>query len=121
MRHESTVAIEAEGYPGVRLRIRRPTYAGRLELLKQVQELSRRLDFHRAGESAQSAIDAAVVEKELELAYLRWGLVELEGLVVDGTPADVELAIARGPELLLRQALDAIKKQLGLTEDERKN
>jgi hypothetical protein len=50
-----------------------------------------------------------------------WGLRKIEGLTVDGEPATVESAIARGPESLCREMVAAIKAECGLTAEEAKN
>jgi hypothetical protein len=44
----------------------------------------------------------------------------VEGLTVNGTAASPEL-LAEGPEEVFREALAAVRKELGLSEEERKN
>jgi hypothetical protein len=53
--------------------------------------------------------------------YLRWGLVALEGLEVDGLEASTDALIEAGPELLCREIVAAIKRESSLSEEERKN
>jgi hypothetical protein len=63
----------------------------------------------------------ALLAGEVDREYLRWGLAELEGLDIDGTTATPETLFAGGPEELVREIVDEIRQQAGLTENERKN
>jgi hypothetical protein len=47
--------------------------------------------------------------------------VEISGLTIDGEPADAANAIARGPEPLCREIVNEVRRECGLTEEERKN
>jgi hypothetical protein len=47
--------------------------------------------------------------------------VEVGGLELDGSPASPESLIAQGPEGLFREALEAVKRECGLSDEERKN
>jgi hypothetical protein len=58
---------------------------------------------------------------EIDRTYLEWGLVDVSGLEIDGETATPELVLLKGPEELCREAVDAIKAECHLTEDERKN
>jgi hypothetical protein len=53
--------------------------------------------------------------------YLQWGLVKIDGLVIDGEAASTAQLLEKGPEDLAREVVGAIKEQCGLTEAERKN
>jgi len=50
-----------------------------------------------------------------------WGVKAVSGLSVDGRVADVQSMAAEGPEELFREALAAVRRQIGLNEEERKN
>jgi hypothetical protein len=93
----------------------------RIELTKQVHELSRRIEFLDAGGKPHEQIEAAWLSNEIDRIYLRWGLVSVEGLMIDGEPATPEKAIEVGPEDLSREILEAIRAETSLTADERKN
>lgn len=122
MNYESTVTVESETLDGVRFSIRRMSFGRRLELTRQVQHLLGRLEFAAAGEqgTAEQA-EAALLSGEIDRKYLRWGLQEIEGLVIDGEAATPELLVEKGPESLLGEVLAAIRREAGLDEDERKN
>jgi hypothetical protein len=53
--------------------------------------------------------------------YVSWGLAGVEGLEIDGQPASVDLLLEAGPESLVSEALALIRREAGLSEEERKN
>ena len=53
--------------------------------------------------------------------YVLWGVEEIRGLQLDGSPATAEKLIEAGPEDLFQEALKAVKAECGLSETERKN
>ena len=57
----------------------------------------------------------------MDEVYLRWGLLRLEGLAIDGQAASIDELLERGPEELCREIVDRIKLECGLTDDEAKN
>ena len=113
--------IQSAVCEGVTFRIARMSFARRLELTRRVRELGQRLEFERAGDALQDKICAAVTSGEIERLYLAWGLLGIEGLSIDGEPADTQAVIERAPESLCREILQAIRQECGLTEEERKN
>lgn len=121
MHYESTVKLESSGFPGVKFAIAKMSFGRRLELTRQVRELSRRFDFLQASGTAAERIEAGVITAEVDRLYLLWGLVSVEGMEIDGEAATVERMLEAGPEELCREILAAIKSECGLTEDERKN
>ena len=66
-------------------------------------------------------MDAALLQSEIERAYVAWGVKAVSGLTINGIAADVELMAAEGPEALFREALAAVRRETGLNEEERKN
>lgn len=106
--------------PGVRYAIRRISLGQRLELTKRARELCLRHEFLKAG-NAQEQLEASLSDLLVERLYLKWGLAELEGLLIDGEPASPSALIEKGPELLASEILASIQSELGLSEDERKN
>ena len=122
MEYASQVEVESRAFPGVRLTVRRMSFGRRLELTRQVQELAKKLAFLAAGEKdAASEAEQALLGAEVDRAYLRWGLAGVEGIDIDGMAATAESLIAAGPEALVREALEAVRREAGLSADERKN
>jgi hypothetical protein len=121
MEYESVSRVSLTSRPGVTLIIRRMSFARRGELLRAIRELAQKMEFHEAGGGVRDQIEAALLSAEIDRLYLAWGLAGIEGLVVDGQSATPEVLVSVGPEDLSREALNAIKAECGLTEEERKN
>lgn len=121
MDYESERTVEAKSAPGVRFTIARMSLARRIELAERVRELAGRVEFLEAGEDARGKLDAVVLRGEIDRVYLRWGLKRIEGLAIDGQAATAELLMEAGPEGLCREIAGAIKSEMGLSEEERKN
>jgi hypothetical protein len=66
-------------------------------------------------------MDAGLLRAEIDRMFLLWGLTGVSGLRVDGVEATPEVLVERGPEELFREALAAVRRETGLTDDERKN
>lgn len=121
MTYESTEWVESKIAKGVAYSVSKMSFARRMQLMRQVRELARRAEFLAAGESAGEKMDAALLEVEIERLYLRWGLREVTGLVVDGAPATPDSLVDEGPEELFHEALAAVRAAAGLSDAERKN
>jgi hypothetical protein len=119
--YESLVTAPSRSLPGVTFTIRRVSLGLRAELVRRVRELSSRIEFLEAGDALQERIEANSLAQEIDLLYIRWGLVRIGGLSIDGEAPDIEAFIARGPEDLAREIAAAVKRQTGLAEEERKN
>lgn len=119
--YESVITVESQVMTGVTFAINRISFARRMELSRQVREISRKAEFLEAGNSVQENIDVRILAQEVDVMYLRWGLVKVEGLTIDGEAASAEQMIERGPEELVREIVRAIKEECGLSEAERKN
>jgi len=100
--------------------VRRPSLAQRIDLTGRVRELTLKYDFLKAGD-ASDQLEASLSELLVHKLYVEWGLAEIQGLKIDGNPADTLNLIERGPEELVHEIVTAIKAECGLTEDERKN
>jgi hypothetical protein len=85
-----------------------------------MRELCEQQEFLKAGNAGEQ-LEAVLSELLVKTLYLEWGLVGLRGLRIDGKHATPELLIHQGPEALVEEILEAIKSELGLTEEERKN
>ena len=121
MNYESVVEVESAQRAGVRYRVARMSFGRRLELMKRVRELGRRVDFLESGASPGERMDAGLLRAEIDRMFLLWGLVGVSGLRVDGVEATPEVVAERGPEDVFREALAAVRAQAGLRDDERKN
>lgn len=108
-------------FPGVCFTIVRMSFGRRVELVRQIRELAGKVEFLEAGKDAGEKIEAALLASEIDRLYLLWGLVKIEGLELDGQAATPETLVRAGPECLCREILAAVKGELGLSEDERKN
>jgi hypothetical protein len=119
--YASTLRIESQTVGGVAFTVRKVSLGMRMELMRQIREISRRIEFVAAGDELQERIEANLLAHEIDATYLRWGLVEVTGLEVDGEAVTSELLIDKGPEALAREIVGAIRSQCGLSEEERKN
>ena len=121
MIYESTAEVESRVCPGVKFQVRRMSFGRRLELMRRVRELARRVEFLSAGDQPAEKMDAALLQAEIDRLYVTWGLQAISGLQVDGTDATPETLAEAGPEDLYREAVAAVRAETGLTEEERKN
>jgi hypothetical protein len=118
--YASVLWFESEAVQGVRYGIRRVSLCQRIELAKKARELSIRHEFLKAGD-ASDQLEASLADLLVRKLYIEWGLAEVTGLRVDSEPATVEVLIEKGPEALTDEIIAAIRGQLGLSEEERKN
>jgi hypothetical protein len=121
MNYQGTTRVESKLIPGVYFLVQKMSFGRRIEITRQIRELAARVEFLRAGESPKDKLDASLLTAELEKAYVLWGLAEVGGLELGGTPATPESLISDGPEDLFREALEAIRTECGLSDEERKN
>lgn len=120
-KHDSWAWFDAETCAGVRFRVARISVARRIELARRIREIGRKVEFLAAGQDPREKLEAAVLAAEIDRAYLEWGLEEIAGLAIDGEPATPAALIEKGPMDLAREILTRIKRECGLSEDERKN
>lgn len=121
VRWESSVWRASARMPGVRFRVRRPSLSARGELTRRVRGLLEELAFQAAGETPSEKLAAVQLQVEADRTYIEWGVLELEGLELDGSPATVASCVESGPELLCREMAEAVREELTLNELERKN
>jgi len=121
MDYQSERTVESTVVPGVRFTIARMSFGRRVELTRQIWELAGKVEFLQAGEDPRERLEAALLTSEVERAYVKWGLLRIEGLTIDGQAATPELTLERGPQALCREIVAAIKGECGLSEEERKN
>jgi hypothetical protein len=121
MRYDSILEMESKSAPGVKFAIHRISFGRRMELSRRVREISRRAEFLAASTELHEKIEANILAQEIDAMYFEWGLVSVEGLVIDGEPATAAQLLEKGPEDLAREVVGAIREQCGLSEAERKN
>src|SRR3954452_8116233 len=121
MEYNSVAVVESRVREGVRFRVARMSFGRRVELMRRVRELARKVEFLEAGTSPGERMDAGLLRAEIDRMWLLWGLEGVSGLRVDGVDATPEIVLERGPEDLYGEALAAVRAQTGLTDAERKN
>jgi hypothetical protein len=121
MDYESLEVVGSQLAAGVTFTVAKMSYGRRLELMRKIRELSRKLEFLEAGSKPGDKMDAALLDAEINRLYLTWGLRAVSGLTLDGADATPDSLAESGPEDLFREALAAVRAQTGLTEAERKN
>lgn len=121
MEYESTRTVESQRCPGVTFTIRRMSFGRRLELLKCVRSAARELEFRSAGDSTEDRAEAAMHSARMERLYIEWGLQSVSGLRIDGEDANAASLIEAGPEELCREVAAEIRRECGLSDEERKN
>jgi hypothetical protein len=119
--YASESVVESRTVPGVTLTIAKMSFGRRVELMRRVRELARRTEFLVASEAVDDKMDSALLRAEIERIYVMWGVKAVSGLSVDGSIAGPELLAEAGPEELFREALTAVRRETGLSEEERKN
>jgi hypothetical protein len=113
--------VKSQVVPGVTFTIAKMSFGRRVELMRRVRELAKRTEFLAAGEDSGDKMDAALLHAEIERLYVAWGVKAISGLAVDALVAGPELLTEAGPEELFREALAAVRKETGLSPEERKN
>jgi len=119
--YTSEVMVKSRAVPGVTFTITKMSFGRRMELMRLVRELAGRTTFLAASGDAGDKMDAALLQAEIERAYVMWGVKAVDGLTVDGIVAGPEVLAAGGPEELFQEALAAVRRETGLSEEERKN
>jgi hypothetical protein len=118
--YSSVVWRNSGTYKDVRYAVRKISLAQRIEMAERIQELSSKYEFLKAGDALEQA-QAHLADLLVRKLYLQWGLAALEGLIIDGAKASVELLIEKGPELLCEEIISSIRAEFELSENERKN
>jgi hypothetical protein len=118
--YSSVVWRSSDTYKGVRYAIRKISIAQRIEMAERIQTLSSKYEFLKAGDALEQA-EAHLADLLVRKLYIEWGLAVIEGLVIDGEKASLDLLIEKGPELLCDEIVAAIREELELSSEERKN
>ena len=121
MVYESVATVESQVAGGVKFTIAKMSFGRRADLMRQVRELTRKVEFLEAARELGQKMDAALLRVEIDRLYVRWGLLGISGLQLDGLDATPQSLAEAGPEDLFREALALVRSQTGLTAEERKN
>lgn len=116
----SIVWHDSQTVPCVRFATRRVSLARRIDLTRRIRELTLRYEFLKAGDPADQ-LEASLSEMLVQQLLIEWGLVEITGLTVDGEAGTVKTVVEDGPEGLAQEIAVAIRGEVFLSEDERKN
>ncbi len=119
--YDSESVVQSRVLPGVTFTIAKMSFGRRVELMKLVRDLARRTEFLSASEDTCDKLDGALLRADIDRLYVMWGLKAVSGLAVGARAAGPELLADEGPEELFREALAAVRRETGLTEEERKN
>jgi len=85
-----------------------------------VRELTLRHEFLKAGDPADQ-LEASLSEMLVKELLIEWGLVEITGLTMDGQTVKADAVVKDAPEALALEIAAAVQREIGLSEDERKN
>ena len=118
--YSSLIWHESQAVRGVRFAIKRVSLAQRIELARNARELALKYEFLQAGDTEQQ-LEASLADLLARKLYLEWGVARLEGIRIDGEPGTVGALIEKGPEELSNEIFDTIRRELSLSEEERKN
>jgi hypothetical protein len=121
VRYSSSEWVEAACLPGVRYKIARASLARRAEITRRVRCLLSKLEYQEAGAALEDRLAAAEAACQVDRSYIEWGLLEVEGLRIDGRQCDVGLLVEKGPEPLCREIARRIRQESSLNAEERKN
>jgi len=121
MRWVSEDKCPSAAFAGVQFRIARLSFSRRVDLARRVRDLAQHIEFLDAGGSVRERLDSAVLAYEIDRVYVEWGLLGVEGLTIDGEPATPASLLERGPAALVAEIVSAIKRECGLSDEERKN
>ena len=121
MTYESVAEVESRVARGVRYSVAKMSFGRRADLMRQVREMARKMEFLEAGSDTGEKMDAGLLQVEIDKLYVAWGLRAVTGLQLDGMAATPESLAESGPEELFQEALELVRSQAGLTAAERKN
>ena len=121
MEYTSRVYRQSKAFPGVSYTVARLSLTRRIELGQRIREIGFSHDFLAASRNVIDQIDAGLLQRRIDRAYLEWGLLGLNGLKIDGADATAGSLIDAGPEELVTEILAAIRSELKLSDDEIKN
>lgn len=117
----SSCQYQSVTYPGVTFTIRQMTLGHRIKLLRDLHGLYREVEFSNAGDSKSERLHAQLSSLRVDEVFLRWGVLAVEGMIVDGRPIAVEGLSEFAPLRLVTEILSRIRECIALNLDEEKN
>src|SRR5438552_18165050 len=72
--YETATVVESNVVRGVKFTIAKISFGRRVELMRRVRELARRLEFLEAGKEPGEKMDAAILRAEMDRLYVAWGV-----------------------------------------------
>lgn len=116
----SIVWRNSQTTPGIRFAVRRISLGSRIELTRRMRDLTLRYEFLKAGDPTDQ-LEASLSELLVQQLLIEWGLVELSGLIINGEASTRATLVENGPEALSDEIAAAVREELGLSDEERKN
>ena len=131
MNFESTVSHNSKlpGFEGVkfclkkmtegrRIKLRLALAAAQAELMDVLTEASNAKDNEVKLAGLLNQVES-IRGNTIDPLYVRWGVKSIEGLQIDGQDATVDLLIEEGPPELYQEILSRVKKEAGLSDEEK--
>jgi hypothetical protein len=97
------------------------TLRQRINLVQELHTLYREHEFSSAGTSSADRLLAQLSSLRIDEVFLRWGVMAIDGLQVDGKPVGAAELAEHGPERLTAEVLGRIRETIALSPDEEKN
>ena len=113
--------FESQQVSGVSFVLRKMSAARRLHLVERLGELASRLEALQASDRMDDRVQAEALRIRMDREYLFWGLKSIEGIEIDGAPADAEILFEQGPEALVAEIVGSIRRECEFSPAERKN
>lgn len=117
--YQSVVRMNSALCPGVSYLIEKMSFGRRVALMKVIRETTIKSEFLEA-EGSGATMTSAITAAEVSRLYIQWGLKEVSGLLIDGSPSTPESFVASGPEELFHEAFAFVLRECHLNEEEKK-
>lgn len=117
----SSCSYQSVSHPGVTFTIRQMTLRQRINLLKELHDLYRELEFSNAGTSKTDRLNTQLNGLRIDEVFLRWGVLAIDGLIVDGKAVAASEISEAAPEDLVGEILSRIRECIALNSGEEKN
>jgi hypothetical protein len=97
------------------------TLRQRIKLIGELSQLYRAHDFHTAGSSPLDQLNAQLNALRIDEVVLKWGVIAVHGLVIDGHTVGPDELSERAPEELTAEILSRIRECISISVDQEKN
>ena len=113
--------MESQRSPaGVTFTVAKMSFGRRTELMRQVRELGRKVEFLEADGTRGRRWTGRCYGRKSTVYIVKWGLRAVAGLKLDGVEATAESLAEAGPEALFREAAAIVRAQAGLSAENEK-